>query len=99
VLRHVDELTQHRGGQRTIPIGLARDATNGVNGVSPHSGNGIVKAGRDRGDGADLGHMVEDLDAPPTDARVGIRETLDNGTETVFAERCRTEVRRRYASG
>ena len=82
-----------------IPIGFACDATKRVRSVSPHSGDWIVEHGDDRGHGPNVGHVVENLDAPPPHAGAAIGEAVDKSREAVVRESCPAELRRGDSSG
>lgn len=78
--------------QGTIPIGFACNAAKRVSSVSPHPGHWIVKHRHDRGDGSNVGNVVENLDAVPPHTGVAIREALDDSSEAIVTERCRAEI-------
>lgn len=72
MLGHLLQPLERAGRKAAIPCRLAGDATERVSGVAANPGDWIVERSGDHVDGADVVDVIEELDAPPPPAWVGI---------------------------
>ena len=74
------------------PLGFAGDAPERVGGNAAHPRDGVGEELGERVRCTFIGHMVQDLDAPPTDPRIRVRQSLHHGVKGGGRELARSEM-------